>query len=247
MTAQAIAWPDAGELVRRVTIRRWHDIPAAMDMGIVQIYDAGLIRWAKLEPILGMQMWQGEQIGEKPTHRIWVRYAIGTKPADITGEHVVEHDGRRYRVMRTMNVGDAQRFTMIEAKDLGNITNTLIGMNIVLLSKQDLPAVGNVVSMPLGANGMAIIQAILEGASGPVSATVLLYGTNDEACLTSQANAAKQLLKTFMLSGTGAGLDGAGPRAANDIVSVTAPYRYFWGEVTAIAGASAKVTLVADY
>lgn len=121
MTAQAISWPDSGELVRRVTIRRWQDVPAALSMGITQTVDAGIVRWARLEPVYGVAYWGDKQIGEKPTHRVWVRYGTGTKPTDITGEHVVEHDGRRYRVLRTHNVGDAQRFTLIEVKDLGAI------------------------------------------------------------------------------------------------------------------------------
>lgn len=115
-----VSWPDSGELQRRITIRVWSDVPNAA-FGLDHIYDAGIQRWAKLEPVSGLQYWGTQQIAESPTHRVWVRYGTGTKPEDITGQHVIEHGGRRYRVLRTTNIEDAQRFTMIEAKDLGSI------------------------------------------------------------------------------------------------------------------------------
>ena len=122
MTAVTVTWPDAGELVRRVTIRRWTD-SANAGFGIDQTFDAGVTRWAKLDPIAGGAYWGAKQIGEEITHRIWVRYGTGTRPEDITGQHVVDfpQGNRRYRVVRTLNVGDAQRYTMIECKDLGPI------------------------------------------------------------------------------------------------------------------------------
>jgi hypothetical protein len=95
--------------------------------------------------------------------------------------------------------------------------------------------------------GQALFQAILEGTSGVVSATVVLYGTNDSACLVSTANAAKETLKTYSLSGTGAGFDGAGARAASDFLALTAPWYYIWAEVTAIAGTGTAVTLTVSY
>jgi len=122
MTAVVVKWPDAGELVRRVTIRRWTDTANA-GFGIDQTFDIGIQRWAKIEPVVGVAYWGAKQIGEEITHRIWVRYGTGTKPEDITGQHVIDHQlgNRRYRVIRTTNAGDAQRYTMIECKDLGAI------------------------------------------------------------------------------------------------------------------------------
>jgi hypothetical protein len=66
--------------------------------------------------------WMGKQIDNAVTHLFWVRYYDGTKPHQITGEHVIDWQARRYRVMNSTNAGDAQRFTMIEAKDLGAVT-----------------------------------------------------------------------------------------------------------------------------
>lgn len=122
MTAVQNNWPDVGELVRRVKIRRWYD-NADSDFGIQQDHDTGLDRWAKIEPVSGSAYWGSKQISETMTHRIWVRWGTGTKPQDITGQHVVDYpnENQRFRVLRTTNVGDAQRFTMIEVKLLGEI------------------------------------------------------------------------------------------------------------------------------
>jgi SPP1 family predicted phage head-tail adaptor len=114
-----ITWPDSGELVRRINIRLWSDTPNAF-AGVDQVVDEGVTCWAKKSPTSGVRYWGTKQIGEEATHLFWVRYQVRT-PEQVTGEHVVEHDGRRYRVLRATNVGDAQRFTMIETKDLGVI------------------------------------------------------------------------------------------------------------------------------
>lgn len=116
-----------------------------------------------------------------------------------------------------------------------------------LLSKATATAVGSVAKVPFPNGGQAIFQAILEGTSGAVSATVALYGSNDSLCLESQTNAAKETLVTFSLSGTGNGVDGAGARSDSAVASVQAPYKYFWAEVTAISGTGAQVTLNAAY
>lgn len=121
-TAVAIRWPETGELTRRVIIRLWSDNPNP-GFGIDQTFDIGISRWAKIAPVVGVAYWGQKQIDEEITHRIWVRLADGTRPEQITGQHVVDHPmgGRRYRVMRATNVGDTGQFTMIEVKELGAI------------------------------------------------------------------------------------------------------------------------------
>lgn len=119
-TAIPIRWPETGELNRRVTIRRWSD-NANAGFGIDQVFDAGILRWAKIAPFVGVAYWGTKQISEEVTHRIWLRYGEGTKPENITGQHVIDHSNRRYRVVRALNAGDAGQFTMIECKDLGAI------------------------------------------------------------------------------------------------------------------------------
>ena len=115
-----IKWPDAGELQRRVVIRLLSDT-ANSSFGIDHVVDAGITRWAKLEPLLGVAYWGAAQVGEDVTHRVWVRWATGTKPENLTKQHVVDYPmgNRRFRVVRAINVNDAQMFTAIECKDLG--------------------------------------------------------------------------------------------------------------------------------
>ena len=122
MSLGEITWPDVGDLQRRVAIKHWVDTANA-GFSIDQTFDAGISRWAKFEPIIGSAFWGAEQVGEKPTHRIWVRYGTGTKPENLTGQYVVDwtSGNQRFRIIRATNVGDAQKFTMLDCKLLGPI------------------------------------------------------------------------------------------------------------------------------
>lgn len=115
-----VSLPSAGELNRRVTIRLQTDVPNA-GFGVDQTFDAGITRWAKVEPVHSLNIRAGMQTGEVPTHLIWVRRGTGTRAEDITAGHVVDLAGRRYRVVATINVADADVYTRIEVKDLGGI------------------------------------------------------------------------------------------------------------------------------
>ncbi len=112
--------PTIGDLNRRVLLRVWTDTPN-ISFGVTPTEDAGITRFAKISPVSGTYNWGTKQVGDEITHRVWLRYATGTKPEDITGAHVVEHKNRRYRVKRCTNWEDSQRFTMIEVTDMGNI------------------------------------------------------------------------------------------------------------------------------
>lgn len=112
--------PDAGDLNRRITLRQWADLPNAA-FGLDQTFDAGRSLWAKVEPIHSLAIRAGQQTGEVPTHLVWVRYGTGTRPEDITASHVVEWRSRRYRVIDSIDVADAGRFTRLSTKDLGAI------------------------------------------------------------------------------------------------------------------------------
>lgn len=113
--------PTAGELNRRATIRLWQDVPNAA-FGLDQTFDAGYACWAKVEPVGGATYYGAKQTGDQVTHRITVRRVAGkTDPASVTGSHVVEIDGMRYRVRRVTDMNDGRRFTAIEAEELGAI------------------------------------------------------------------------------------------------------------------------------
>ena len=112
--------PSPGELNRRILIRQWADVPN-VSFGIDQTFDAGITRWAKKDPIHGLQIRMGAQTAEVPTDLFFVRAGTGTRPEDITTTHVVEFNGRRYRVLDAIDVNGAGEYTRITAKDLGVI------------------------------------------------------------------------------------------------------------------------------
>lgn len=118
----AIIWPESGELNRRVLLRRWTSQPN-FEMGLTETFDAGVSRWAKIKPVSGSAFYGSPQTDETPTHRIWIKYATGSKPEDITQQHVIDHPAanQRFRVLRAMDVGGAQRYTLLDVKLLGLI------------------------------------------------------------------------------------------------------------------------------
>jgi len=121
-SAIEIVWPDIGDMQRRVTIKRWTDTANA-GFGVDQVVDIGIKRWSRFEPITGVGYWGVKQTGEEVTHKIWLKWGTGTKPADITVQHVIDYPAgnRRFRVVRATNAGDAQRFTCVECKELGQL------------------------------------------------------------------------------------------------------------------------------
>lgn len=110
--------PTIGDLKRRVTIRRWADIPA-MGTGIDQSFDAGVLAWAMIEPVGSAIFFGTKQVGEEVTHRIIIRRTTALTDRTLTGEHVVESEGVRYRVKRASDINDARRFVMLEVESLG--------------------------------------------------------------------------------------------------------------------------------
>ena len=88
-----------------------------------------------------------------------------------------------------------------------------------------------------------VFEASLSGTSGACSATVQLFGSNDPLANTNQANSAKELLATFTLSGTGSG---AGISINSSYWGMNLPFLNFWGNVTAISGTGAAVSLWAS-
>jgi hypothetical protein len=112
--------PRPGELREQITLRQWSDVPNSA-FGIDQTFDSGINRWAKHEAIHGLTQRAGVQTGEAPTDLFFIRAESGTTPQEITGAHVVEWLGHRYRVMDTISIGATRGFTRITVKDLGAI------------------------------------------------------------------------------------------------------------------------------
>jgi len=110
----------AGDLNRRIALRLLSEVPNVA-FGLDQQLAAPLNRWAKHEPIHGLTLRAGKQTGEAPTDLFYIRYGTGTRPEEITGEHVIEYNGYRYRVMDAIDVDGKRQFTRITTKQLGAI------------------------------------------------------------------------------------------------------------------------------
>lgn len=118
--SEALMLPDTGELNRRIVIRHWTDAPNA-SFNVDQTFDAGITRWAKVEPIRGIASRMGVTTGEEPTHFFWVRFSFDTPAEYFAQDRVIEYRARRYRILDAQNFQDADRFIRITAKDLGAI------------------------------------------------------------------------------------------------------------------------------
>lgn len=109
---RSLVEPGAGELNRRVTIRRRLDLPAA-DLGLDQTFPETRKRWAKITPAGAATYAGSAQIGDLITHRVIIRYLDG-----ITDAHEVVHGVRVYRVKRVTDMNGGHRFTMLDVEEL---------------------------------------------------------------------------------------------------------------------------------
>jgi len=109
----SIKEPGAGDLNRRITLRRRDDSPAP-DGGLSSIFSDERKRWARIEPV-GTAIYSGSvQADNKITHRITLRY-LGVVPTDFEVLHV----GVVYRVKRATDLNGRHRFTVLEVEELG--------------------------------------------------------------------------------------------------------------------------------
>jgi SPP1 family predicted phage head-tail adaptor len=109
----AISEPGAGDLNRRVTLRRRSDLPADGG-GLSSQFSDQKKRWARIEPVGTAIYSDSVQVDNKITHRITVRY-LGVLPIDFE----VVHLDVVYRVKRAMDMNGSHRFTVLEVEELG--------------------------------------------------------------------------------------------------------------------------------
>lgn len=112
--------PDVGELDRLVRIRRWADT-ASTGFGIDQSFDVGTSAWARIEPAGTALFYGTQQITPGMTHRLTAWRTPTVNALTITGQHVVEHQGMRYRVRRVTDINGRMDFVMIDLEQLGAI------------------------------------------------------------------------------------------------------------------------------
>jgi SPP1 family predicted phage head-tail adaptor len=112
--------PAAGELNRRIVIKAQADIPA-MGAAITQNFTTLATVWAKHQPVGAAVFFGTKQVGENVTDRFIVRRNSTVNEQKVTGDHVIDFAGSRYRVKRASDLEGARQYTMIEAECLGNV------------------------------------------------------------------------------------------------------------------------------
>lgn len=112
--------PSIGALQHRVRIRRLSSVPA-FGGGLDDQYSVPVYRWAKKETISAATFYASAQVGDQVTHWFVLLRGGLTQPEQLTTDLVVEHASRRYRVVRARVHPQDEKFTAIEATDLGAI------------------------------------------------------------------------------------------------------------------------------
>lgn len=107
--------PATGELDRRITIRLREDVPAN-STDLESIFTQPRQRWAKVRAVGTATYTDSVQTDDKITHRIWVRLLDG-----VTTSHEVVVGSVVYRIKRSTPLGVGNRFTLIEAEELGQL------------------------------------------------------------------------------------------------------------------------------
>lgn len=113
--------PAIGELDRRILVRQWQDVPAALGPGIDQTYDAGVPAWARIEPTGAAIFYGTAQVETGVTHRAITWRTGQLNDRTVTGGHVVECEGVRYRVRRATHLDQGRQFLLIDLEQLGAI------------------------------------------------------------------------------------------------------------------------------
>lgn len=113
--------PDIGELDRLVRIRPWSDV-GATGFKIEQVFAEGQEAWARIEPAGSALFYGTQQIEAGTTHRLATWRTSTLNALTITGKHVVEHEGMRYRVKRATDINGRKEFLLLDLEQIGVIT-----------------------------------------------------------------------------------------------------------------------------
>lgn len=113
--------PTAGEMNKRVRIRRWQDQPGDSS-GIDQTVDAGTPVWARIEPTGAALFYGMAQVEPGITHRLATRRTSAINEDTIGGGHVVDHGCMRYRVRRATDLNGGRAFVLLDLEKLGVVT-----------------------------------------------------------------------------------------------------------------------------
>lgn len=112
--------PEASEFDKRVRIREWQDVPA-IGTGIEQTQDSGVAVWASITPTGAALFYGTQQVETTVTHRLKTWRTARVNALVITGSHVAEHKGMRYRVKRATDLDAHDAFVQLDLEQLGAI------------------------------------------------------------------------------------------------------------------------------
>lgn len=110
-------YPDVGELDKLVKIRLWNDTPN-IAFALDQNFDVGQDAWARIDPTGAALFFGTQQIEAGMTHWLTTWRTSTINERAITGKHVVEHDGVRYRVRRASDINGRRDFVLIGLEQL---------------------------------------------------------------------------------------------------------------------------------
>lgn len=112
--------PEVGELDRVVLVREWQDAPA-FGAGIEQTFATLGKAWAKLVPVGAALFYGTAQVEAGITHRMVTWRTSKLNERSVTGAHVVECEGMRYRVRRATAMDQERQFVLLDLVELGVI------------------------------------------------------------------------------------------------------------------------------
>lgn len=105
----------------RILLRRLTTLPVSTS-GLQQQFEAGVERWADKQHVSSGTYYASAQTGDQVTHWFVLRRGALTKPEDLTTDLVIEHAGRRYRIVRAREHPKDRNYTAVEATDLGEVS-----------------------------------------------------------------------------------------------------------------------------
>lgn len=112
--------PQLGEFDRRVLVREWQDVPTP-GAGISQSFDNVQRAWGRLEPVGAALFYGTAQVEAGVTHRFATWRTSKLNERTVTGAHVVESEGMRYRVRRATAMDQERMFLLLDLEELGAI------------------------------------------------------------------------------------------------------------------------------
>lgn len=104
----------AGELDRRVTIQQRTLTPQG-DGTLLPGFADVAETWASIRTLEGLEVIDGVQREERPTHRFRMRAR-----SDVDGDHWLEYAGRKFRILSVEDVAERGRFLeVVTSEDRG--------------------------------------------------------------------------------------------------------------------------------